>query len=410
MFTFSDGAGSGRRGASLVAPTRRVFLAGAPMVLAAPATASTTAGFDVFLQSLWPDAQAKGVGRDLFDRVFTGLAPDAGVPRASDRQPEFEKPLQTYYHDAVSPGRVARGQAFLGQYASMLGATAGRFGVPEEIALAAWGMESDYGRVRGTRDIVRTLATLAYTRPDRPVFRDEVVAALVILQRGAVPRERLVGSWAGAMGDPQFLPSAYLKYAVSAGGGTPDIWTDPADIAASIANFLRMEGWTPGQPWIEDVVLPGDFTFPTLHADAARWAALGVKRDDGRPPAGGGEAALFLPAGAPGPAFLLFPNHFVIKQYNNSDAYALSLGALARRIAGAAPIATPWPARPVSLSRADRVFVQDKLAALGLYAGTRDGKFGPKARDAVHAYQKRAGLQPADGFATPALVASLRRS
>ena len=401
--------------------TKRAILAGLTAMAAgagspgaarpgAAASLASEAGFDAFLQSLWPNARAEGVGRDTFDRAFAQLVPDAGVPKASDRQPEFERPVQSYVREAVSPGRVARGQALMAQYAATLGGVVARSGVPAEIALAAWGMESDYGRVSGTRDIVRTLATLAYIRPDRPVFRDEVLAALVILQRGAVPRERLVGSWAGAMGDPQFLPSAYLKYAVSAeGAAAPDIWTNPADVLASIANFLRMEGWAPGQPWIEDVVLPEGFAFPTLHADAGEWARLGLRREDGRPPAGEGEAALFLPAGAPGPAFLLFPNAFVIKQYNNSDAYALSLGVLARRIAGAGPVMTPWPARPVALSRADRMFIQERLAALGLYAGARDGKFGPKARDAVHAYQKQAGL-PADGFATPALVASLRRS
>ena len=408
--------------------SRRVLLAGAVAALAAPTAASPVlaspvlaspvlaspvaraAGFDAFLQTLWPDARARGVGRDIFEGALAGLIPDAGVPKASDRQPEFEKPVQSYVQEAVSAGRVARGRALMEQYASTLGGTAARFGVPAAITLAAWGMESDYGRVRGTRDVVRTLATLAYTRPDRPVFRDEFVAALVILQRGAVARERLVGSWAGAMGDPQFLPSAYLKYAVSAGGGAaPDIWTDPADVLASIGNFLRMEGWAPGQPSVADVLLPPRFAFPTLHAEADEWARLGLRRGDGQPPTGEGTAALFLPAGAAGPAFLLFPNYFVVKQYNNSDAYALSLATLAGRIAGAAPSATPWPARPVSLSRADRVFVQDRLAALGLYTGTRDGKFGPKARDAVHAYQRQAGLQPADGFATPALVASLRR-
>ncbi len=398
-------------------PDRRAVLGGASAVLGTMLGTSTiaspargTAGFDAFVQSLWPEASAKGVDRDIFDRATARLVPDEDVPRASDAQPEFERPVQSYVQDAVSPGRVARGRTLVEQYASTPGGVAGRFGVPAEIALAAWAMESDYGRVRGTHDVVRTLATLAYTRAERPVFRDEVLAALVILQGGTVPRERLVGSWAGAMGDPQFLPSAYLKYAVSAGGeGAPDIWTNPADTLASIANFLRMEGWAPGQPWIEAVVTPRGFAVPTLHADAARWAALGLRRADGGSPAGDGTAALFMPAGASGPAFLLYPNYFVIKRYNNSDAYALSLGLLARRIAGAAPPETPWPTRPVSLSRADRVFIQDRLAALGLYDGARDGKFGPKARDAVHAYQRQAGLSPADGFATPALVASLRR-
>lgn len=366
--------------------------------------------FTAFLQSLWPDAQAKGVRRDTFDAVVAGLTPDPSLPKSSGGQPEFDKPLQTYFREAVSAGRIAKGAGLAARYASVLGGIESRFGVPGEIALAAWGMESDFGRSQGNRDIVRTLATLAFTRADRPVFRDEFVAALVILDRGTVPRERLKGSWAGAMGDPQFLPSAYLKYAVSAAGGKepPDIWTNPGDILASIASFLRAEGWAPNQPWIEDVVMPPGFDFPTLHAGAADWARLGLRRDDGREPAGDGEASLFVPSGAAGPAFLLFPNYFVIKQYNNSDSYALSLGSLARRIAGAPALTTPWPARPINLSRTEKAFIQARLAALGFYDGPRDGKFGPKARDAIHAYQRQVGLKPADGFATADLVASLK--
>ena len=380
-----------------------------PILARAPALA-VPAKFGAFMESLWPDAQANNVRRGTFDAAVAHLAFDPGLPRSSAGQPEFEKPVQTYLQEAVSAGRVAKGRALADRHAAVLSGIEARFGVPAGICLAAWGMESDFGRAQGTRDIVRTLASLAFTRPDRPVFRDEFVAALVILERGAVPRERLIGSWAGAMGDPQFLPSAYLKYAVSAqGDASPDIWANPADIVASIANFLRMEGWTPNEPWMVEVVLPEGFAFPTLHAAADAWAQLGLRRVDGGAVSGEGDAALFLPAGASGPAFLLFPNYFVIKQYNNSDSYALSLGALAKRIAGAPGFATPWPARPIALSRTDRTFVQDRLAALGLYVGSRDGKFGPKARDAIHAYQKQAGLTPADGFATPALVASLRR-
>ena len=364
--------------------------------------------FTVFLESLWPRAAAQGVRRSTFEAALVGLTPDRGLPRGSAGQPEFDKPLQTYLQEAVSAGRVAKGRALTARYASALAASELRFGVPGEICLAAWGMESDFGRSQGSRDIVRTLATLAYTRPDRPVFGDEFIAVLLILERGA-SRDRLKGSWAGAMGDPQFLPSAYLKYAVSAAGdAAPDIWTNPADVLTSIASFLRAQGWTPNQPWIEDVVLPRGFAFPTLHESAIAWGALGLRRQDGRPPQGEGDAALFLPSGAAGPAFLLFANYFVIKQYNNSDSYALSLGTLARRIAGDAPLSTPWPTRPPNLSRSDKAFIQARLAAKGLYDGAQDGKFGPKARDAIHAFQKQAGLQPADGFATPALVASLR--
>ena len=380
----------------------------ASMAFVSPALA--TPGFAGFLQSLWPDAQAKGVRRETFDAVTAGLTLDPTAPKASGKQPEFDKPLQTYYREAVSAARIGKGRGLAAQYATALADIEGRFGVPGEIALAAWGMESDFGRIQGNRDIVRTLATLAFTRADRPVFRDEFIAALVILDRGQVPRDRLRGSWAGAMGDPQFLPSVYLKYAVSAAGGNApaDIWTNPLDILASVASFLRAEGWVPNQPWLEDVVMPEGFDVPTLHAGAAEWSRLGLRRADGREPAGDGDAALFLPSGAAGPAFLLFPNYFVIKQYNNSDSYALSFGSLAQRIAGAPVLATPWPVRPVNLSHEDKMFVQARLAALGLYEGPSDGKFGPKARDAIHDYQRQVGLRPADGFATPALVASLK--
>ena len=281
--------------------------------------------FAAFLQSMWPDANAKGVRRETFDSLTAGLAPDRTLPRSGGGQPEFEKPLQAYYREAVSPGRVSQGRSRAATYAHALAADEGRFGVPGGICLAAWGMESDYGRVRGTRDILRTVATLAWTRTDRPVFRDEFVSALIILDRALVPRQQLVGSWAGAMGDPQFLPSAYLKYAVSASAETapPDIWTSQPDILASIANFLRLEGWAPGEPWIEEVRVPDGFDYPTLHAAATEWSRLGLRRPDGRQTDGRGEAALFLPAGATGPAFLLYPNYFVIKQYNNSDSYAL---------------------------------------------------------------------------------------
>ena len=398
-------------------PSRRAALQGAAALSAATFLAATerlpaAAGdFAGFLASLWPAAEAAGVRRATFEALTADLQPDNGLPRGSGGQPEFERLLAEYYREAVGAGRVARGRSLAAAEAATLADDERRYGVPGAIALAAWGMESDYGRAgTGTRDVLRTVATLAWTRPDRPAFRDEAVAAMVILDRGTIERRRLVGSWAGAMGAPQFLPSAYLKYAVGPAGAAPDIWASPPDILASIANFLAQEGWARGEPWIAEVILPAGFDFPTLHALAADWAKLGRRRPDGATVEGAGEAALFLPAGAAGPAFLLFPNYFTIKQYNNSDSYALSLGSLAQRIAGAAPLATPWPAHAVRLSRSDRTFIQARLAALGLYTGAPDGKFGPKARDAIHAYQKQAGLGPADGFATPALVASLRRN
>ncbi len=387
--------------------TRRALGFGLAASLVQPHSAAADPAFAGFLETLRPLAEAKGVRRATFDAVTAGLAPDPSLPRTAGGQPEFDRPLQAYFAEAVSAGRIAQGRRLAAAEAAVLSGIEGRFGVPGEILLAAWAMESDFGRARGTRDIVRSLATQAFTRPDRPLFRDELIEALAILDGGKVRRAQMVGSWAGAMGDPQFLPSAYAKFAVSLGGGAPDIWTSPPDILASIANFLSGSGWRADRAWSKEVVLPAGFTVPTLHADAAEWAALGLRAASGSLPADG-EAALFLPAGASGPAFLLFENYWVVKRYNNSDSYALSLGALAQRIAGAPPLAGAWPKAAINLSRADKAFVQARLAALGLYKGAADGKFGPSSRDAIHAYQKQAGLSPADGFATPELVRRLR--
>ena len=407
---------TGRLMASGTNPSRRdvcrrlAGLAVAPVALAVSRSLAAEPAFGAFLLTLWPLAESKGIRRATFDATIAGLTFDPSLPRSSGGQPEFDRPLQAYFKDAVSAGRIAQGRRAAATLAGVLNGVESRFGVPGAVALSAWAMESDFGRSRGNRDIVRSLATQAFTRPDRPLFRDELIEAIAILDRGQVDRARMTGSWAGAMGDPQFLPSAYRKYAVSAAGEdqAPDIWTSQPDILASIANFLHLSGWQPQRPWAEEVVLPKDFPVPTLQAAAADWAAQGVRPVSGRLPSDG-DATLFMPSGAAGPAFLLFENYWVIKQYNNSDSYALSLGSLAQRIAGGPPLAAAWPKTLVALSRTDKSFVQDRLRAIGLYQGAADGKFGPTSREAIHAYQKRAGFSPADGFATPALVAALRR-
>jgi membrane-bound lytic murein transglycosylase B len=376
-----------------------------------PPSKASNADFAAFLRALWPQAEKKGVRRSLFDEVTGSLTLDSSLQRVSRSQPEFDRPPQTYFKEAVSATRIGEGHKAAAVYDSSLRADEARFGVPGEILLAAWAMESDFGRSQGKRDIFRSLATQAFTSPDRPLFRDEFIEALLILQTGQVSRARLTGSWAGAMGDPQFLPSAYRKYAVSAanGGQAPDIWSSPPDVLASIANFLKLSGWRPNQPWAKEVLLPDGFAVPSLHAGVAEWAGEGVRAASGVLPPDG-NAALFLPAGAAGPAFLLFENYWVLKQYNNSDSYALSLGLLAQRIAGGPALARAWPAQVINLSRTDKAFIQARLTALGLYDGAADGKLGPSSRDAIHAFQKGAGIRPADGFATPALVESLRNA
>ncbi len=365
--------------------------------------------FQNFLQSLWPLAEAKGIRRETFDGALSGLEPDPAAPRPSTHQAEFDKPLKTYLADAVTARRITQGKELLRRWSDVLARVEARFGVPREIVLAAYGIETDYGKAAGGKDIIRSLATLAYTRKDRDIFRDELVAALVILDKGAAPREKLHGSWAGAMGGPQFLPSAYLRYAVAfEGSAFADIWDKPEDIFASIANFLRASGWKPGQPWGLEVRLPDAYDFAFLHNGFRAFSERGVAGTDGAPLPAHGEATLFLPAGARGPAFLLGENYWVLKAYNNSDSYALSLGHLADRIRGASGVKARWPDSEPMLSRGDKAEMQQLLAQAGFYKGTIDGRFGQASRNAIHAFQRSVAVHPADGYGSLEVLQLLR--
>ena len=366
--------------------------------------------FQSFLHSLYPAAGARGIDRAHFEAVTHALTPDPAVARSTARQSEFERRFSAYFSEAVSERRVREGRALAGRWHSQLAIIARRYGVPPSMLLAAWGMESDYGQAMGNKDIVRSLASLAFFQPDRPLFRKEFIDALLMLQKSAVARGRLKGSWAGAMGGPQFLPSTYLAHAVSyAGGRAPDIWTNAPDILASIAAYLKASGWQSGAAWGVEVRLPARFSYPTLQADFGRWAALGIRRADGGALPKHGAATLFLPEGAGGPAFLLGANYWVIKTYNNSDAYALSFACLADRIAGGHGLRTAWPKSVKLWRRSEKAEIQRLLHRLGYYKGTIDGRFGPTSRDAIHAFQLADGDQPADGIGGSDLLARLRR-
>ncbi|SFK76112.1 lytic murein transglycosylase [Methylocapsa palsarum] len=374
-----------------------------------PAAAPADSGFRQFLQTAWPLAQAKGVRRATFDAAFEGMEPDPAAPSAASPQAEFDKPLKSYLTDAASPQRISRGGDVLTKWKADLAQIEERFGVPGEIVVAAYGVETDFGRAMGGKDIVRSLASLAYRRQDRALFLDELIAALVILDKGDVDRAKMRGSWAGAMGGPQFMPSAYLKYALSYdGSGPPDIWDRPQDILASIAHFLRQSGWRPGLPWGMEVVLPAGFDFSSLHRGFPAFAALGVVSADGRPLPAAGEATLFLPSGAAGPAFLLSENYWVLKAYNNSDSYALSLALLGNRILGRPGLQGRWPAGEIAMSRAQKSEIQTLLRTAGFYRGDIDGRFGQASRDAIHAFQVSARIDPADGFGSPDVLKKLK--
>jgi len=364
--------------------------------------------FEAFLQGLWPSAQAAGVSRETFDAAIAGLEPDPSVLAKPRAQAEFIVSIPAYLAGAVTNSRVARGRAVAAELAGPLGRAQARHGVPSEIIVAILGVESNFGTAAGGADALRVLATLAWQGHRAETFVDEFVAALIMLEKGYATRAQLRGSWAGAMGQPQFMPSAYLKYAESdESGGAPDIWRSRADAVASIANFLAKSGWIAGLPAVVEIRLPDGFDYGAFDLDFARWRQLGVTRADGGALPASGAASLYLPAGASGPAFLITDNFEVIRQYNTSDAYAMSVALLADRIAGRDIPLKPWP-KVAPLSTADVKAMQQLLTERGFYHGTFDGKLGRASRNAIHAFQLSEGIQPADGFATKEVLARLR--
>jgi lytic murein transglycosylase len=393
--------------------TRRAVLA-LPLclaLLAAPGPAWAQDGdFPGFVASLRSDAIARGVSPNTFDAAFAGLrGPDPDVIARTRRQGEFSRPVWDYLVGAVSPGRIARGQAQGKRLAATLAAIEAKTGVPRAIVLAFWGVESDFGASAGSLPTVRALASLAYVRHRGTLFRDELLAALQILEKGDIEPARMVGSWAGAMGQVQFLPSVYLREAVDFDGdGRRDIWRSEPDALASIAHYLRSLGWKPGLSWGYEVSLPKEFDLTRYRGPLADFAARGVRRTDGKPLPVNGEASLFLPGGLGSPVFLITDNFEVIRGYNTSDSYALAVGHLADRLAGGPALAAPWPNGDARLDGPGLKRLQAGLAAQGLYAGEQDGRAGPKLREAVRQYQIREGL-PADGYARPALLERLER-
>jgi membrane-bound lytic murein transglycosylase B len=368
--------------------------------------------FDAWAVAFYGRAVAAGIPRDLLDREMAGLTPDPRVTSRDSRQPEFSQPISTYIKGAVTEGAVAGGERRRAE-APQLAEIEQRYGVPREVLIAIWARETGYGAIQGDFDVIRSMASLAAQGRRRDWAEGELISALRIIGSGEATRGQLKGSWAGAMGQTQFTPSSYLATAVDGDGdGKRDIWASPADALASAANLLAKGGWQRGQSWACEVTVPDGFDFsmsegPKLTPEA--WAALGVLRADGRPWSEAdrtAKAQLLAPAGASGPIFLLFPNHFVIRKYNNSVAYALAVGLLADRIAGEPGLVKPWPAE-VPLSLADRMTAQRALGALGFNPGTPDGVVGMGTRTALRAWQKARGLT-ADGYLSPAMIERLK--
>ncbi len=373
-----------------------------------PPPARQADGFDSFVQRLWPLAQERGVSRRTFDLAFRGVTPDPSIVALTRKQSEFSAPIWGYLNSAIGGTRIPRGRDAANAHAAVLQQVEARYGVPREIVLGVWGMETNYGSFKGDKDTIRSLATLASIRYRGDFFRDELLTALELIEQGHVTRDELRGSWAGAMGHTQFMPSSYMKYAVDfTGDGHADIWASTADALASTANYLKGYGWVPGLPWAMEVSLPDGFDYRLNKASFGSFRAAGVRRADGAALPTSGEGRLFFPAGHRGPAMLLTENFDVIKKYNSSDAYALAVGHLGDRIMGRPAIQADWPVKEPRLDKAGTQDLQRRLKALGLYNHDADGRIGTGTREAVRQYQLKVG-EIADGYPTPALLARLR--
>jgi len=375
-----------------------------------PLPTSGNESFDVWLRSYRAKALAEGIPASVLDRELSSLTPNPRVASLDTKQPEFSKPVSDYIKGVISDARVAQGRQFHDEL-SYLPALEQRYGVPREIVLAVWAMESAFGKIQGDMDVLRSLATLAWEGRRREWAEGELSAALRIIARGEAERSRLKGSWAGAMGQTQFMPSVYLTTAVDGDGdGRRNIWGSTQDALASTANYLAKAGWVRGQGWAREVILPAGFDLSITEGPknpVSAWEAQGVRRADGRPwPAAelAAPAQLLLPSGAGGPAFLALPNHFAIRRYNNSMSYALGIGLLADQFAGGGPLVTPWPYEP-ALSMEDRLLAQRALAKLGFDPGPADGVIGSNTRAQLRLWQKSLGL-PADGYLT---LSNIRR-
>ena len=359
------------------------------------------------------DARAAGIGEATLHSAFDGVQQLPQLIELDRAQPEFTRAVWDYIDTAVSPQRIASGKSKMQQVRSEADAAAARYGVPASILVAIWGMESNYGGNYGNTPTIDALATLGFEGRREEWARKELMAALTILQNGDIARDRMIGSWAGAMGQTQFLPSNFLAYAVDADGdGRRDIWGSMADVMASTANFLSRSGWRADQPWAVEVRLPAGFDYgradPTVRQSGGQWIAEGVQPIDARPMPMLADASILLPAGATGPAFLVGANFRAILRYNNSTSYALAVGLLSQRIAGGAGVVAGWPRELPALSRTDLMALQTALNARGFASGSPDGVMGPATRDGIRGYQRSAGL-PADGYPTDALLRRLQQ-
>ena len=414
-------AGGGRAAAGPTGPVRRAtgrWLGTLPLalLLAAPLAQAQDAGFQRCLAALQPQAAARGIDAAQFTRLTADLQPDRSVLPLLNAQPEFTTPIWDYLSGLVDEQRVADGRAMLATHGELLARIAAEYGVDAETVVAVWGVESDYGRVTGKRPLRVSLATLACEGRRQEFFRGEFLALLSLLASGDLADPDLTGSWAGAFGQTQFMPSTYARIAVDGDGdGRRDLVASIPDALASTANYLRRAGWRTGEPWGYEVKLPAGFDASLAGRTSRRplsdWVARGVTRVDGRPIApSDARSAVLLPAGRNGPAFLVFRNYDAIYSYNAAESYALAIATLADRLRGGSGIAAAWPTDDPGLSRAQRRQLQTLLLARGHDIGAADGMIGSATRKAIVAEQQRLGQQPADGRAGQRILEALRET
>jgi membrane-bound lytic murein transglycosylase B len=379
-----------------------------PVVEGVPGPDAATR-FRIFLQEFRAEAIKAGIEGGLYDRATSGITLNPRVEQLNLSQPEFVRPVWDYLEGVITDTRVNRGRDLIVSNADMFARLQAAYGVPSEVLAAIWGIETNYGQNLGSFNLFEALATLAYEGPRAAYGRRQLIAALKIAQAEERDPATMTGSWAGAFGFTQFVPTTFLERAVDGDGdGKRDLWNSTADALASTANYLQRSGWRSGETWGEEVLLPTDFAYenadPEIRLPNYEWARMGVREINGEPiPESADSTAIFLPAGASGPAFMLRDNFYAILRYNFATSYALAVSVLSDRLRGASGITGSWPRGEAMLTFDQRMTLQEGLTTLGFDTGGRDGVLGRLSRQAIREYQKSRGL-PADGYATPTLL------
>ena len=364
--------------------------------------------FDQWVQTFWSQAKKAGISSELYAKAFEGIKPDPDILVSARKQPEFVTPIWEYLDVRISQSRIKNGLKKMKEWEEVTNQIEAKYGVDKHIFIAIWGLESAYGAVLDNPKIVknniRSLATLAYADPKRRKYaKNQLIECLKIVQNGDIDLANMTGSWAGAMGHTQFIPTTYQAYAVDFDGdGRRNIWTSIPDALASTASYLKVSGWKASESWGYEVILPENFDYGLAESDmrfsVTKWKSLGVKpttKDDTLDESA--MARIYAPAGSRGPAFILLKNFNVLKRYNNADTYALSVGLLANRLSGQGELNQDWTKDFQPLNSKEIKTLQSKLAKNGYAVGSIDGKVGPITRSAIREYQKSAGLV-ADGL------------